>query len=130
MQENAEQESGAVWASASDTRRTKLGTFLRKTSLDELPQLWNVLHGEMSLVGPRPERPIFIQKFKSEIPHYMLRHKMKAGMTGWAQIHGFRGNTSLAKRIQYDLHYIQHWSYFLDLKILVLTLWKGFKNAY
>ena len=130
MEEHAEKLSGAVWASSSDARRTKFGAFLRRTSLDELPQLWNVLLGEMSLVGPRPERPVFIQKFKSEIPHYMLRHKMKAGMTGWAQIHGFRGNTSLAKRIQYDLHYIQNWSYFLDLKILVLTLWKGFKNAY
>jgi putative colanic acid biosynthesis UDP-glucose lipid carrier transferase len=132
MHENAEKASGAVWASAQDSRRTRLGAFLRRTSLDELPQFWNVLVGNMSLVGPRPERPIFIKKFKEEIPHYMLRHKVKAGMTGWAQVSGWRGNTSLDKRIECDLYYIRNWSFLFDLKILILTFWKGFmnKNAY
>ncbi len=132
MGANAEQQTGAVWAVADDPRRTRLGTFLRATSLDELPQLWNVLKGEMSLVGPRPERPVFVHKFKEEIPHYMLRHKVKSGLTGWAQVNGWRGNTSLDRRIECDLYYIRNWSYGLDLKILVLTVWKGFihKNAY
>ncbi|RYZ02340.1 MAG: undecaprenyl-phosphate glucose phosphotransferase [Myxococcales bacterium] len=132
MKIDAEQKSGAVWAQKEDDRRTLLGTFLRKTSLDELPQLFNVLRGDMSLVGPRPERPVFVHKFRQEIPHYMLRHKVKAGITGWAQINGWRGNTSLRRRIECDLYYIQNWSYLLDLKILTLTLWKGFvnKNAY
>jgi Undecaprenyl-phosphate glucose phosphotransferase len=132
MRVDAEQQTGAVWAQQQDDRRTFLGSFLRKTSLDELPQLWNVLRGEMSLVGPRPERPVFVHKFRREIPHYMLRHKVKAGITGWAQVNGWRGNTSLRRRIECDLYYIQNWSYLLDLKILTLTLWKGFvnKNAY
>ncbi len=132
MKWNAESDTGAVWAEPNDLRRTQLGSFLRSTSLDELPQLWNVFKGDMSLVGPRPERPIFVQKFRNEIPHYMLRHKVKAGMTGWAQINGWRGNTSLDRRIECDLFYIRNWSYFLDLKIITLTLWKGFinKNAY
>jgi Undecaprenyl-phosphate glucose phosphotransferase len=132
MKLDAEQKSGAVWAQKEDDRRTFLGTFLRKTSLDELPQLFNVLRGDMSLVGPRPERPVFVQKFRQEIPHYMLRHKVKAGITGWAQVNGWRGNTSLRRRIECDLYYIQNWSYLLDLKILTLTVWKGFvnKNAY
>jgi len=132
MRIDAEHESGAVWARADDNRRTAFGTLLRKTSLDELPQLWNVLCGDMSLVGPRPERPIFVQKFRDQIPHYMLRHKVRAGITGWAQVNGWRGNTSLDRRIECDLFYIRHWSYMLDLKILTMTLWKGFidKNAY
>jgi Undecaprenyl-phosphate glucose phosphotransferase len=132
MRIDAEAETGAVWAREVDNRRTLLGTLLRKTSLDELPQLWNVLRGEMSLVGPRPERPVFVHQFRREIPHYMLRHKVKAGITGWAQVNGWRGNTSLRRRIECDLYYIQNWSYALDLKILTLTLWKGFvnKNAY
>ena len=132
MRVDAEQVSGAVWASATDNRRTKFGTLLRKTSLDELPQLWNVLRGDMSLVGPRPERPVFVDKFRSQIPHYMLRHKVRAGITGWAQVNGWRGNTSLDRRIECDLFYIRNWSYALDLKILTMTLWKGFidKNAY
>ncbi len=132
MRIDAEAQSGAVWASAADSRRTQIGAFLRATSLDELPQFWNVLMGDMSLVGPRPERPVFVERFRDEIPHYMLRHKVKAGITGWAQVNGWRGNTSLAKRIECDLYYIRHWSYLLDIKILFLTVWKGFvhKNAY
>jgi Undecaprenyl-phosphate glucose phosphotransferase len=132
MRTDAEANTGAVWAQAKDDRRTAFGTFLRKTSLDELPQLYNVLCGDMSLVGPRPERPVFVSRFRKEIPHYMLRHKVRAGITGWAQINGWRGNTSLDRRIECDLFYIKNWSYGLDLKILVLTLWKGFinKNAY
>jgi Undecaprenyl-phosphate glucose phosphotransferase len=132
MRVDAEAQTGAVWAHATDNRRTAIGTFLRKTSLDELPQLWNVLRGDMSLVGPRPERPVFVSKFRKEIPHYMLRHKVRAGITGWAQVNGWRGNTSLDRRIECDLFYIRNWSYGLDLKILTMTLWKGFidKNAY
>jgi len=132
MRVDAEKQSGAVWARADDDRRTAVGTFLRKTSLDELPQLWNVLRGDMSLVGPRPERPVFVKKFRAEIPHYMLRHKVRSGITGWAQVNGWRGNTSLDARIQCDLFYIRNWSYTLDLKILTMTLWRGFidKNAY
>jgi len=128
MRLDAESQTGAVWASENDERRTKFGIFLRKYSLDELPQLFNVFKGEMSLVGPRPERPIFIEKFKSQIPHYMLRHKVKAGITGWAQINGWRGNTSLEKRIECDLYYIERWTIWLDLKILFLTLFRGFIN--
>jgi putative colanic acid biosynthesis UDP-glucose lipid carrier transferase len=132
MRVDAERETGAKWADKDDRRRTWLGAFLRKTSLDELPQLFNVLLGDMSLVGPRPERPVFIDKFKKTIPNYMARHCVKAGITGWAQVHGWRGNTSLRKRIQYDLYYITHWTPLLDLKILWLTLLKGIihKNAY
>jgi Undecaprenyl-phosphate glucose phosphotransferase len=132
MRINAEQSTGAVWARKDDDRRTRLGTFMRKTSLDELPQLWNVLMGDMSLVGPRPERPVFIQQFKKTIPNYMARHCVKAGITGWAQVHGWRGNTSLRKRIQYDLYYITHWTPWLDFKILWMTIFKGIihKNAY
>ena len=132
MHKNAESKTGAVWASENDERRTKIGAFLRKYSLDELPQLFNVLKGEMSLVGPRPERPVFIDQFKSQIPNYMLRHKVKAGITGWAQINGWRGNTSLEKRIEFDLYYIEHWSIWFDIKILFLTFYRGFfgTNAY
>jgi Undecaprenyl-phosphate glucose phosphotransferase len=129
---DAETQSGPVWARKDDPRRTRLGAFLRKTSLDELPQLFNVLWGDMSLVGPRPERPVFINKFKKTIPNYMARHCVKAGITGWAQVHGWRGNTSLRKRVQYDLYYITHWTPWLDLKILWLTVLRGLihKNAY
>tara|TARA_B100000686_G_scaffold255335_1_gene266770 strand:- start:49 stop:1251 length:1203 start_codon:yes stop_codon:yes gene_type:complete len=132
MHFDAESETGAVWASENDERRTKFGTFLRKYSLDELPQLFNVFKGEMSLVGPRPERPVFIDQFKSQIPNYMLRHKVKAGITGWAQINGWRGNTSLEKRIEFDLYYIERWSIWFDIKILFLTFYRGFfgTNAY
>ena len=132
MHLDAESKTGAVWASENDERRTKFGTFLRKYSLDELPQLFNVFKGEMSLVGPRPERPVFIDQFKSQIPNYMLRHKVKAGITGWAQINGWRGNTSLEKRIEFDLYYIERWSIWFDIKILFLTFFRGFfgTNAY
>ncbi len=132
MEANAEAETGPVWAAAGDPRRTRLGAFLRSWSLDELPQLFNVLKGEMSLVGPRPERPVFVEQFRRQIPRYMLRHKVKSGITGWAQVKGLRGNTSLEERIEKDLYYIEHWSLVLDLKILLLTLWNGFrnKNAY
>jgi Undecaprenyl-phosphate glucose phosphotransferase len=128
MKMDAEKETGPVWARENDPRRTKVGAFLRKTSLDELPQLLNVLKGEMSLVGPRPERPNFVEEFTNRIPLYMLRHKIKAGMTGWAQINGWRGNTSLEKRIEHDLYYIQNWSIGFDLRILFMTLWRGFFN--
>jgi Undecaprenyl-phosphate glucose phosphotransferase len=113
---------GPVWSQPDDPRRTRVGAFLRRTSLDELPNLFNVLRGEMSLVGPRPERPEFIEQFKHEIPRYMLRHKMKAGMTGIAQVRGYRGATSLRKRIQHDVHYIRNWSLGLDVRILLQTL--------
>ena len=132
MVPEAERDSGPVWTTAEDPRRTRLGSFLRATSLDEFPQLWNVLRGDMSLVGPRPERPVFIEEFRREIPGYMLRHQVKAGVTGWAQVNGWRGNTSLQERIEHDIHYIQNWSFGLDLRILWLTVWKGFvhRNAY
>ena len=132
MRADAEAETGPVWATPDDPRRTRLGAWLRRLSLDELPQLVNVLRGEMSLVGPRPERPVFVEEFRRRFPGYMLRHKVKAGMTGWAQVNGWRGNTSLEKRLEYDLYYIERWSLAFDLKILLLTLWRGFagKNAY
>lgn len=128
MRVNAEAETGAVWASRDDERRTRLGAFLRETSLDEIPQLFNVLAGSMSLVGPRPERPVFIKEFRKSIPNYMLRHKMKAGITGWAQVNGWRGNTSLEKRIEYDIYYLTNWSIWFDLKIIIMTLFTGFRN--
>ena len=120
---DAEAATGPRWATANDPRRTRLGAFLREWSLDELPQFLNVLRGDMSLVGPRPERPSFVADFRQRVPKYMLRHKVKAGITGWAQINGWRGNTSIEKRIEYDLDYIARWSIGFDLKILVLTLW-------
>ena len=129
---DAEHGSGPTWASPDDERRTPMGVLLRRWSLDELPQLWNVLRGEMSLVGPRPERPEFVREFKEEFPQYMLRHRVRAGITGWAQVHGWRGNTSLSKRIEYDLYYIENWSLALDFRILWMTLRHGFRhrNAY
>ncbi len=132
MRTDAEAATGAVWAKENDPRRTAFGAFLRKTSMDELPQFLNVLVGDMSIVGPRPERPVFIEEFKKKIPRYMFRHKMKAGITGWAQVNGWRGNTSLRKRIQYDLYYIEHWSNWFDVRVMFLTVLRGLigKNAY
>jgi Undecaprenyl-phosphate glucose phosphotransferase len=130
MEPEAEKQSGPVWAKENDDRRTRVGTFLRSTSLDELPQFFNVFMGQMSLVGPRPERPVFVDEFKKSIPFYMLRLKMKAGLTGWAQVNGWRGNTSLEKRIECDLYYIKNWSLLFDIKILFLTIWKGLINRH
>jgi len=132
MVDEAEKETGPVWASAEDPRRTKLGIWLRRFNLDEFPQLINVVLGDMSLVGPRPERPPFVRQFKERIPQYMLRHRVKSGITGWAQVNGWRGNTSIEKRIEYDLYYIENWSLLLDVKILLLTIFRGFgqKHAY
>jgi Undecaprenyl-phosphate glucose phosphotransferase len=130
MYVNAERETGPVWTKKNDPRCTKIGKILRITSLDELPQFFNVLKGDMSIVGPRPERPVFIKSFRNTIPKYMLRHKMKAGITGWAQVCGLRGNTSLEKRIEYDLYYIENWSLNFDLKIIWLTLWNGLINKH
>jgi Undecaprenyl-phosphate glucose phosphotransferase len=129
---DAEQHTGAIWAKRDDPRRTPLGRLLRRLSLDELPQLINVLKGDMSLVGPRPERPVFIQHFSRTIPNYMARHCVKAGITGWAQVHGWRGNTSLRKRLQYDLYYITHWNPWLDIRIMWMTLFHGLfhRNAH
>ncbi len=120
--------SGPGWTKPGDVRVTLLGRLLRSTSLDELPQLFNVLLGDMSIVGPRPERPVYIKEFRKRIPRYMLRHKVPAGITGWAQVHGWRGDTSIDKRIEYDLYYIENWSLLLDLKIVIMTVLKGFRN--
>jgi putative colanic acid biosynthesis UDP-glucose lipid carrier transferase len=132
MPVNAEAKTGPVWATAEDQRATSIGRFLRQSSLDELPQFINVLKGEMSIVGPRPERKIFVDEFKEKIPRYMQKHLVKAGITGWAQVNGWRGNTSLEKRIEYDLYYIENWSLAFDLKIIFLTIFRGFvnRNAY
>ena len=121
-----------AWTVKGDPRVTKVGKILRKTSLDELPQLFNILAGEMSLVGPRPERPLFVEKFKEEVPRYMIKHQVRPGLTGWAQINGYRGDTSIRKRIEYDIFYIENWTMSLDFKIMFLTIFKGFinKNAY
>ncbi len=132
MKDGAEEENGPQWSRLNDNRRTPTGALLRRTSLDELPQLINVVKGQMSLVGPRPERPVFVKQFSEEYRKYMLRHRVKSGMTGWAQIHGFRGDSSLRKRLVYDLYYVRNWSFGLDLWILLRTPWhiiKG-KNAY
>ncbi|MGQ9837734.1 MAG: sugar transferase [Cyanobacteriota bacterium] len=128
MRVDAEDSTQPGWTRPGDPRRTAIGAFLRRTNLDELPQLWNVLKGEMSLVGPRPERPYFVQQFSQEIPKYLDRHLVKTGLTGWAQIHGLRGDTSIARRTQYDLYYVQNWSLWLDLRILAITLWQGIRG--
>ncbi len=129
MREDAEGREGARWAVKDDPRRTRIGAFMRRTNLDELPQFWNVLKGEMSLVGPRPERPELIASFQYEIQHYQTRHSIKPGITGWAQLHGLRGNTSLDQRIQYDLFYIENWSLRIDAHILIMTFFNR-KNAH
>ena len=125
MRVDAEASTGPIWADPDDARATTVGRWLRRFDIDELPQLWNVLRGDMSLVGPRPERPFFVEQFKHRLPQYMLRHKVKAGITGWAQVNGWRGNTSLEKRLEYDLYYIENWSVTLDIKIILLTLVRG-----
>jgi Undecaprenyl-phosphate glucose phosphotransferase len=132
MRADAESDTGPVFATEEDPRRTRIGILLRRYNLDELPQLINVLLGNMSLVGPRPERPPFVARFRETIPQYMLRHRVKSGITGWAQVNGWRGNTSIEKRIEYDLYYIENWSLLLDVKILILTLLRGFgqRHAY
>lgn len=132
MRADAERETGAVWAKREDPRRTRLGRFLRRTSLDELPQLINVLLGHMSVVGPRPERPEFVREFEQQIPRYMERHREKSGITGWAQVNGLRGSTSIAERTKYDLYYVENWSLLFDLRIMALTILQLFRdpNAY
>ncbi len=129
MKTDAEAETGPVWAMENDPRRTRIGGILRKTNLDELPQIWNVLKGDMSLVGPRPERPFFVSQFREEIPRYMARHSIRSGITGWAQVNGLRGNTSIEERTEFDLYYIEHWSLLFDAKILFMTLFAN-RNAY
>jgi lipopolysaccharide/colanic/teichoic acid biosynthesis glycosyltransferase len=129
MRTDAEEATGPVWARPDDPRRTRIGAWLRAHNLDELPQFWNVLKGEMSLVGPRPERPHFVEQFKDDISRYMWRHASKPGITGWAQVNGLRGNTSIRDRIQYDLYYLENWSLALDFKIIVKTFFAR-QNAY
>lgn len=132
MKMQVDEEEKTEWTTKDDPRKTKFGTFIRKTSIDELPQLFNVLKGDMSLIGPRPERPFFVEKFKEEIPKYMVKHQVRPGITGWAQVNGWRGDTSIEKRIEYDIYYIENWNFLFDIKIVILTLVKGFinKNAY
>ncbi len=132
MEVQPEAEEKKAWTVKNDPRVTGIGKFMRRTSLDELPQLFNILKGDMSLVGPRPERPFFVEKFREEIPRYMVKHQVRPGLTGWAQVNGYRGDTSIRKRIEYDLYYIENWTLGLDIKILFLTIFKGFinKNAY
>ena len=132
MTVQAPEKEKSRWTTPGDARVTPVGRFIRKTSIDEMPQLFNVLKGDMSLVGPRPERPFFVEKFREEIPRYMIKHQVRPGMTGWAQVNGFRGDTSITKRIEHDLYYIENWSLGFDFKILFLTFFKGFinKNAY
>ena len=130
MQTEADEKKG--WTVKNDPRVTGIGKFMRKTSIDELPQLFNILKGDMSLIGPRPERPQFVEKFKEEIPRYMVKHQVRPGLTGWAQVNGYRGDTSIRKRIDCDIYYIENWTLGLDIKIIILTFVKGFinKNAY
>jgi Undecaprenyl-phosphate glucose phosphotransferase len=132
MEVQPEEEEKKAWTVKNDPRVTWIGKFMRRTSIDEFPQFFNVLKGNMSLVGPRPERPFFVEKFREEIPRYMVKHQVRPGVTGWAQVNGYRGNTSIRKRIDCDLYYIENWSIGLDIKILFMTIFKGFinKNAY
>jgi len=130
VQTESEEKTG--WTTRNDSRVTKVGKFLRRTSIDEMPQFFNILKGDMSLVGPRPERPQFVEKFKEQIPRYMVKHQVRPGLTGWAQINGYRGDTSIRKRIEFDIYYIENWTIWFDLKILAGTFSHGFinKNAY
>jgi exopolysaccharide biosynthesis polyprenyl glycosylphosphotransferase len=132
MRVQTQEDTNTIWTTQNDPRKTKFGTFLRKTSLDEFPQFFNVLLGSMSIVGPRPERPYWVNKFKGDVPEYMLRHYIKSGITGWAQVNGWRGDTSMEERIKYDNYYIQNWNLMLDIKIIFLTVIRAFndKNAY
>lgn len=132
MAQQAPSEEKKAWTTKDDPRVTKFGRIMRKTSLDELPQLFNILKGDMSLVGPRPERPLFVEKFKEEIPRYMVKHQVRPGLTGWAQVNGYRGDTSIRKRIEHDIYYIENWSVWFDIKIIIMTFFTGFinKNAY
>ena len=132
MRVQSEKSSQTTWTTKDDPRKTKWGEFMRKTSIDELPQFFNILSGSMSVVGPRPERPFFVSQFKETIPRYMLKHQVRPGLTGWAQVNGWRGDTSIEKRIEHDIYYIENWSFMFDLKIILLTVFKGFinKNAY
>ena len=126
MRVNANQDTG--WSRNTDPRKTRFGAILRKFSIDELPQFFNVLKGDMSLVGPRPEVPHYVQQFKEEIPLYMVKHQVRPGITGWAQVNGLRGDTSIEERVRYDIYYIENWNFFFDLKILFMTLVKGVVN--
>jgi len=128
MRADAESQ-GAGWTTKDDPRRTRLGEVMRRLSLDELPQLWNVLVGDMSLVGPRPERPVYVDQFRASIPRYMLRHHVRAGLTGWAQVNGLRGDTPLERRIEYDLYYVKNWSLALDVRIILMTFARVFRDA-
>lgn len=132
MKVQTEDDEKQGWTTEDDPRKTKFGSFIRHTSIDELPQLFNIIKGDMSLIGPRPERPQFVDKFREEIPKYMIKHHVRPGMTGWAQVHGWRGDTSIVRRIEYDLYYVENWTIELDLKIFILTFLRGFndKNAY
>ena len=132
MRADAEHASGPVWTVADDPRITRIGRFLRRWSLDELPQLWNVLRGDMSLVGPRPERKVFVERFSQRMPRYFERHRVKSGLTGWAQVNGLRGDTSIPERTKYDLWYIENWSLWLDFKIILRTFFGifGDRHAY
>ena len=132
MRVQVEEEELSQWTTKSDPRKTKLGEFIRRTSIDELPQLFNVLKGDMSIIGPRPERPFFVEKFKEEIPKYMIKHHVRPGISGWAQVNGFRGDTSIKARIEHDIYYIENWTIWLDIRIILLTFFKGFinRNAY
>ena len=132
MEVQEEDDEKKEWTTKNDPRVTKVGKVIRKLSIDEMPQFWNILIGDMSLVGPRPERPQFVEKFREEIPHYMIKHQVRPGLTGWAQINGYRGDTSIEKRIEHDLYYIENWTLGFDFKIMFLTIFKGFinKNAY
>jgi exopolysaccharide biosynthesis polyprenyl glycosylphosphotransferase len=132
MRRDAENDTGPVWATRNDHRRTRLGSLLRRFSIDELPQFINVLFGQMSVVGPRPERPVFVEQFKQSLPRYMERHREKAGLTGWAQVNGYRGDTSIEERTRYDLWYVENWSLLLDFKIMFKTAWEVLRgeNAY